>query len=87
METLGIVSSKQHGARAIQLPNKTHKVVAGIVDFKDVLTLFSAPQVSQNGKKISIAPIDNSSVPFVSIVSALPELRSSFGDQRSVKVN
>ena len=83
---MGVVASKQNGARAIQLPNKTHKVVAGIVDFKDVLTLFAAPQVSQNGERISIASLDNSSVPFVSIVSVLPELRSGYGDQRATKI-
>lgn len=47
-QTLGIVASKQHGARAVQLPNHTNKIVAGVVDASDMLSLFSAPLL-ENG--------------------------------------
>lgn len=41
--TLGIVASKQFGARAIQLPNQTNKYVAGVIDGHELVGLFSAP--------------------------------------------
>ena len=43
---MGVVVSKLHGARAIQLPNKTHKIVAGIVDINETLSLLGAPALA-----------------------------------------
>jgi hypothetical protein len=41
---LGIIQSKRHNARAIQLPNQTHKIIQGIINGKVLLNLFSAPK-------------------------------------------
>ena len=52
---MGVVVSKLHGARAIQLPNKTHKIVAGIIDINETLNLLGAPvHAGQNSNKITI---------------------------------
>ena len=54
---MGVIVSKLHGARAIQLPNKTHKVVAGIIEVKDLLNLLGAPIFGgSDHSKIKIQP-------------------------------
>ena len=63
-----MVASKQHGARAIQLPNKTHKIVAGIIDGNELVNLFGAPEVLNNNSKITIAPSSSANAHFLSVV-------------------
>ena len=42
--TLGIIASRRFGARAIQLPNRTTKVVAGVIDGNELVNLFGTPE-------------------------------------------
>jgi hypothetical protein len=65
---LGVIASKKHGARVIQLPNHTHKVVAGIINGEALLNLFASPVLSSDGKKVSLTPIENGSLSFVAVV-------------------
>lgn len=74
---LGVIASKKHGARVIQLPNHTHKAVAGIIDGEALLNLFAAPVVSSDGKKVSLTPIENSTLPFVAVVPQYKSRSSS----------
>jgi hypothetical protein len=65
---LGVIASKKHGARVIQLPNHTHKVVAGIINGETLLNSFLPPVLSQDGKKVTLTPSENS-LPFYAIVA------------------
>lgn len=56
MKILGVVASKKHGARAIQLPNRTHKVVAGIINAENLMSVFSSPVLSSDSKKVTLTP-------------------------------
>ena len=67
-ETLGVVASKQFGARAIQLPNQTNKIVAGIIDAHELIQLFSAPELSQDGHRVTIYNKSDHKAHFLSVV-------------------
>lgn len=71
-----MIASKKHGARVIQLPNHTHKVVAGIINGESLLNLLAAPVVSSDGKKVTLAPNGNTPLTFVAVV---PEYKSRSG--------
>ena len=73
---LGVIASKKHGARVIQLPNRTHKVVAGIINGEDLLNSFSAPVLSHDGKKVALTPNGDSTLNFFAVV---PEYKSRPG--------
>lgn len=70
---LGVIASKKHGARAIQLPNHTHKIVAGIIDAQLLMNLFAQPAVSSDLREITLNPVENGTIPFIAIV---PQNRS-----------
>lgn len=65
---LGVIASKKHGARAIQLPNHTHKIIAGIVDAERLMNLFASPTVSSDLREITLNPVESGTVPFIAIV-------------------
>lgn len=68
LKILGVIGSKKHGARVIQLPNHTHKVVAGIINGESLLNLFSEPVISHDGKKVTLTPNGNSTLTFAAVV-------------------
>ena len=80
LKILGVIASKKHGARVIQLPNHTHKVVAGIINGETLLNSFKAPVLSQDGRKVTLTPIENSPFPFFAIV---PEYKARSGTSPS----
>lgn len=75
--------SKQHGARAIQLPNHTHKIVSGIINAEKLVNLFEAPKLTSNNKKVTLTPIGDATVLFVAIVPHQAKLRSSSGADKT----
>lgn len=85
-QTLGIVASKQHGARAIQLPNHSHKIVAGVVDGKDLLKLFAAPSIQSNGNQITINPTNDSETSFLSILPSQTRAKSPSTEAKMERV-
>lgn len=74
---LGVIVSKKHGARVIQLPNHTHKVVAGLINGETLLNLLAAPVLSNDGKKVSLTTVENNSLPFVAVVPQYKSRSSS----------
>lgn len=78
--------SKLHGARAIQLPNKTHKIVAGIIDINETLSLLGAPiLVGEKPNQITIPLNENALVKFIGIVPAKIRTRSASSGAKIVK--
>ena len=63
--TLGIIASRRFGARAVQLPNRTSKTVAGVIDGHELVNLFGVP--SHRSDTIEIKANKNR-VPFLSAV-------------------
>lgn len=72
-----MIASKKHGARAIQLPNHTHKIVAGIISADSLFNAFSAPIVSSDGKKLTLNPISKAEFPFTAVSPQLYAGKSS----------
>lgn len=71
-----MIASKKHGVRVIQLPNRTHKVVAGIISAEDLLNSFLPPVASQDGKKVTLTPNEKATMNFFAVV---PEYKSRPG--------
>lgn len=67
LKILGVVASKKHGARAIQLPNRTHKIVVGIINAETLMNLFSAPVLSSDGKKVKLTPNGDAKLAFTAV--------------------
>ena len=74
---LGIIESKRHTARAIQLPNQTHKLVQGVINGKVLLNLFSAPVLVENSNKIILTPRPNAQISFTRVSAAISKNLSS----------
>lgn len=68
------------------MPNKTHKIVAGIIDINETLGLLGAPAVAgQNPNKVSIQVNEKAEVKFIGIVPAQIRTRSASSGAKIVK--
>lgn len=82
---LGVIASKKHGARAIQLPNHTHKIIAGIIDAELLMNLFASPVMSSDMREITLNPIENGTLPFIAIVPMQNRSRTISEPKSTVK--
>lgn len=69
------------------MPNRTHKIVAGVVDGNDLLNLFAAPSIQNNGSQIIINPISKHDTNFLSIVPSQARVKSATGDVKIEKIS
>lgn len=65
LETLGVIVSKFSTARAIQLPNRSHKQVAGVIDVQALLSLLALS--ASDSDSIELSPVAGTA-PFASVV-------------------
>jgi len=85
LKILGVIASKKHGARAIQLPNHTHKIVAGILSGDALLSLFGSPSFSSDRKKIILEPTSSQALNFITVVPQQYKHRSSSSNKLDTK--
>lgn len=84
LKILGVIASKKHGARAIQLPNHTHKIVAGILSGDALLSLFGAPTFTSDRKKVILEPAASQTLNFITVVPQQYKHRSSGGSSNKL---
>jgi hypothetical protein len=84
LKILGVIASKKHGARAIQLPNHTHKIVAGILSGDALLSLFGAPTFTSDRKKVILEPAASQTLNFITVVPQQYKHRSIGGSSNKL---
>jgi len=65
------------------LPNITNKIVAGVIDGNDLVGLFSIPEISQDGQRVTIYNKSEHKAHFLSIV---PSQSNRSGPQSGARI-